>query len=436
MTSEIAIMNREAIALAADSAITLGEGEKTWQTANKIFTLSKYHPVGIMIYGNASFMGVPWETIVKLYRKRIGRKSFDTIESCAKHFLEFLKSSKDIISPSAYEEYFVSTVGSYYEYMLSELEEEVDNTFESKSELKKEPQIVTTNEFLQLAFELIKKYHAGWTDSGFFEGFSNSDVKKTLRKHQGTIDELIKAVFEKLPLEAEPRYQLAEIAASIFYKEYSINQGMLSGVVIAGFGETELFPALQEFVVQGIIDGKLPCMKTRKTSINYETSAVVVPFAQREMVDIFMAGVHPDYQELIDSLLKKLVEEIPKAVLDIIPQLNRDDRRNVDKKLTKISAEVLQELQNQMDEYRQLNFINTVTSVVASLPKTELSQMAEALVSLTSLKRKVSMQLETVSGPIDVAVISKGDGFIWIKRKHYFGPDLNPQFFNKYFMEE
>lgn len=43
--------------------------------------------------------------------------------------------------------------------------------------------------------------------------------------------------------------------------------------------------------------------------------------------------------------------------------------------------------------------------------------MAEALLSITSLKRKMSISLETVGGPIDVAVITKGDGFIWVKRK-------------------
>ncbi len=43
------------------------------------------------------------------------------------------------------------------------------------------------------------------------------------------------------------------------------------------------------------------------------------------------------------------------------------------------------------------------------------------------------MDAETVGGPIDVAVISKGDGFIWIKRKHYFSPELNPQFFANYY---
>lgn len=41
--------------------------------------------------------------------------------------------------------------------------------------------------------------------------------------------------------------------------------------------------------------------------------------------------------------------------------------------------------------------------------------------------------MATVGGPIDVAIISKGDGFIWIKRKHYFKKELNPQFFEGYF---
>jgi hypothetical protein len=43
------------------------------------------------------------------------------------------------------------------------------------------------------------------------------------------------------------------------------------------------------------------------------------------------------------------------------------------------------------------------------------------------------MDPETVGGPIDVAVISKGDGFVWIKRKHYFVPELNHHFFANYF---
>lgn len=34
-----------------------------------------------------------------------------------------------------------------------------------------------------------------------------------------------------------------------------------------------------------------------------------------------------------------------------------------------------------------------------------------------SFKRKISDSLETVSDPIDVAVITKHEGFIWVKNK-------------------
>ena len=48
-----------------------------------------------------------------------------------------------------------------------------------------------------------------------------------------------------------------------------------------------------------------------------------------------------------------------------------------------------------------------------------------------SLKERVTQPTESVGGAIDVAVISKGDGFIWIKRKRYFDPDLNLRFIAK-----
>ena len=42
--------------------------------------LSKYHPVGVMIYGNAELLGVSWETAIKSYREILGSNPFDTVE--------------------------------------------------------------------------------------------------------------------------------------------------------------------------------------------------------------------------------------------------------------------------------------------------------------------------------------------------------------------
>src|SRR5579859_811984 len=109
MTAEVAILNKSAIALAADSAVTLGgEHGKIYNTVNKLFTLSKRHPVGVMIYGNAEFMGVPFETIIKLYRERRRDRSAKTIDLYASDFKKFLRSK--IFVSTAQEDANVSRI--------------------------------------------------------------------------------------------------------------------------------------------------------------------------------------------------------------------------------------------------------------------------------------------------------------------------------------
>ena len=76
---------------------------------------------------------------------------------------------------------------------------------------------------------------------------------------------------------------------------------------------------------------------------------------------------------------------------------------------------------------QQGRYFSPVRETIAVLPKDELAAMAEAFVNLTKFRRRVTPVAETVSGPIDVAVITKGDGFVWIRRKHYFAPDINPR---------
>ncbi len=93
MTAEIGMLNKYAVALAADSAVTVRSGDgksKVYNSANKLFKLSHYEPIGIMIYGDASFMGVPWETIIKLYNKKLAKTSFRLVEDYANDFLDYV----------------------------------------------------------------------------------------------------------------------------------------------------------------------------------------------------------------------------------------------------------------------------------------------------------------------------------------------------------
>src|SRR5690606_31959567 len=80
----------------------------------------------------------------------------------------------------------------------------------------------------------------------------------------------------------------------------------------------------------------------------------------------------------------------------------------------------------------QVQYSEPIMQMVSLLPKNELPDLPESLVAITSQKRQVSRDAEPIAGPVDVALISKGEGFVRIKRKHYFKPELNPQFSQNY----
>jgi hypothetical protein len=97
--------------------------------------------------------------------------------------------------------------------------------------------------------------------------------------------------------------------------------------------------------------------------------------------------------------------------------------------LAKIKQKASEDYGSGVVDYLHKEHTLPMRSVLGSLPFDELAELAHTLVLLESLKERVTSNSASVSGPIDVAVISKNDGFIWIKRKHYFDPQLNPRYF-------
>ena len=94
MTAIVGILNKHGIAVAADSAETIGNGIKIYNKANKIFNLSKYHPIGAAVYGSANFGDlVPWDIVFKLYRKDIGKLCLPKIEDYVNSFVSFIEGS-------------------------------------------------------------------------------------------------------------------------------------------------------------------------------------------------------------------------------------------------------------------------------------------------------------------------------------------------------
>jgi hypothetical protein len=211
-------------------------------------------------------------------------------------------------------------------------------------------------------------------------------------------------------------------------------------VVIAGFGKSDFFPGLRCYKVDSIIGGKLRILEDRRRSqiTPWDETASVIAFAQSEMVELFMEGIDGDFRDFVESFLSaSLFEGYPSMLGRILKKLvTPRHKERILRKLRGAAKRLATAWDAAMVGYSRKMHTDPIVDIVAQLPKEELAAMAEALVNLTSFKRHVTRQAETVGGPIDVAVISRGDGFIWIKRKHYFRPELNPQFSANYYRED
>ena len=111
MTAEVIIMNREAVALAADSAVTFQSG-KIFNSANKLYMLAPGYSVGVLVFNNAAFMGVSWELIIKLYRDVLvsENKRLDNLQDYAKNFVSFIENNEALLFPKEVQaDYFKAT---------------------------------------------------------------------------------------------------------------------------------------------------------------------------------------------------------------------------------------------------------------------------------------------------------------------------------------
>ncbi|KAA0012474.1 MAG: hypothetical protein FE041_03285 [Thermoplasmata archaeon] len=429
MTSEVAIMNTQAIALASDSAVTFGQrGQyKIKYSANKIFRLSETQPVGIMTYGNANFMGLPWETIIKLFRKKIGRDKYNYLEDYINEFFNFLED-KSIFTELLQKRELYGLSIIIFGSILNEIKKKVKYIIQKTGK-------ITEYKIKQISDEIINKRYIEIDRRAILKGRKKADMFEIMRNYQKEIDKAIKDVFQELPMFKKSVKRLHRLMALFCIRDIFLPTNR-SGIVIAGFGEKDLFPKIYDYWLDIIINNKLKKKLRKRNVITYDNRATISYFAQGEMVYSFMEGIDPYLLEANNKYLKEnIFDKYPEIIVGEISGLNKAQKEQLKEKLKEKSRKLYETYIKEMKTYRQVNHVKPIMDVVKVLPKDELALMAETLVNLQSFKRKVSREFETVGGPIDVAVISKGDGFTWIKRKQYFKPELNKHLYLKQYIE-
>ncbi len=425
MTAEIAILNKSAVALATDSAVTISVGneqEKIFDSADKLFELTNSDPIGVMIYNTMDFMGTPLAVLVKEFRKRCAE--FDTVSDAAKAFLQYLqddgKTAPDLIKNNL--------LISIFQPFFKALQEEIDD-------------------------KILEAIRAGDLPEDF-KGFSNDILEKSIDRRlkilkQVKVASFVGATSTKITLDKNSKDLLARLTSEFLPNiSKSNNEKLLefcisfvrkdifsngkTGIVIAGFGKKDRFPSLIWFETDGMLCGHLKYKEADFVDVDRSgTRAAVMPFAQKDMIERFLYGLDESIERNINEYCREAVPEIAKSLLTKAELKNGNDLASLKDQAHSAENEFLDKLEEGVFKQVRETSRKGIEDMVEFMPKPEMAKMAEALIDLTSIKRRVTRGMETVGGPVDVAVISKSEGFVWVKRKHYFSSELNGRYVNR-----
>lgn len=415
MTTEVVVLNALGVALAADSAVTVGGpgASKTFTSADKIFALARDRPVAIMIYGGAGLLRVPWETLVAMYRDGPGRDAdFVSLDDYAEAFFGFLQDRQALLFPREAQDLHVALAT---DAVLALIRQRAEAAMAEVAPGAPADERDVVGVLGRIASDALVEVEGG-DDIPDLPDDCTDQIRSA---HGAQIWDAIDSVFGEIP--ASVARGLADLVVASMVRQLSVRwRPRASGLVIAGFGSDDVYPQARVFRVVGVAADTLIRYQTGASDISHvgEQGALAV-FAQGEMVQRFMEGVDPTYQEGVEAMVAYLVRQWPAEVMATIPGLRQPTRERVLSALAEASDEVLERMQRGMAEARERVFGGPVTDIVSILPASELAALAESLVTFTAFKRRMSWDAETVGGPIDVAVITRGDGLTWFRRKRH-----------------
>ena len=312
MTVVVGVLNKKGVAIAADSAVTnqvrtispigeiTDEKEKIVNSGNKMLRISDVIPVSAMVVNNANLLGVPWDVIIRWYRKQRGKVEFSSVEELVKDFLDFIPK----------QEFFIANAFKMNWPYTTEL------VFSGYGTDQGYPQLI----YLKI------------------NGVANSQL-----------------IFSKNDLQI-----------------HTISEENPSAIQY--FGQIEIAATLTENALE---NEEVNALYLRMSEIFTSTTKLLTKKG------LIKTGT-PNFN-------------FGKRFLSIMENYHKDERKRW-------------------------------IEVVKDYSLQQMAALAENLINATELYQQITFEKEYVGGLIDLAVITKVDGFQWLNRKSWYTPSIGGQY--------
>ena len=415
MTALVGILNKRAAVLAADSALTVVKGDKMkiYNTTTKIFQLSKDNHVAVMFFQNVDFMDVPWEVIFKLYYDKRGDRQFDTIKEYAEDFYLFLRKEKFFCSNDQQKDYLYGELVTYYNNVKSAA---IDNMQKEIAAMGDDEAVDEEALLRRHLKDCITEVDAMVSDAAVNPGLE--DVSEKEIRSYGK--EALKTLEETIGDDGLPKDMFDDWVGGFTNYIRSMLYYNGTGIVFVGYGRNDLFPSLLPSYVSGAFNNRLRYYLDMSglNEIGEGCSASITPFAQGDVMLTLMKGIAPNFYEKVVELHTQSLSDEREKIVALLQAQGVDE--DIVKKVRDVdTADIEKRHSNSMDAYMQEEYIDGIVNAVESFNVEDMANMTENLVSITSLQRHFSSSDETVGGPIDVAVITRAEGFTWVRHKNF-----------------
>lgn len=408
MSVGVCIINRNGIALAADSAGTYTGNKMFYNSMNKVFSLSRKYVYGAITCGATTIYNVSIDQVLKEFRTYLDSRE---------HISDFFE-----ILPLF--EAFINQNSSYYKFDLAEANHcnglIKDLVVDWGNKIKT---VATEVDAENKISEILNQLETVMRGSLKIDNYDVSAyIKTTYNDYFNMLIGMIVPELNNFPTQKECFW---DYICNYFNLSLTNETNNYMGLFFAGYGHCDAFPKFTHIELYRVVGGKI---KYRLVE-NYEESnnhAQIVPLAQPDVILTFCKGIS---NRFINYIPQK-VESIINSKIDALPDTFTIDQKNALKtSLSSSKAEIASAINTTI----QNDNVKPILDSVQLIPLPEMGFLAESLVNITSLKRTFAIDgnQQTVGGPTDVAVMSKGDGFVWIKRKHYFDKQMNPDYIMK-----
>lgn len=394
MSVGVCVINRNGIALAADSAGTFNGNEMFYNSMNKVFSLSHNNVAGAIIYGNLSIYNVSVEQIMKEFSVYM-----DSQEDINDFFEVLPMFQKFIKNKNLYYKFDKAETG-YCQNWIKNLSVEWGNKLKI---------IIDSPNFISEANQLLLEFKDVLTS---LPKIMNYDISEYINdKYLDYYDKIINIVVPDIKNYTDIKTQLWEYICLFFNLQIKDEVKSRTGLFFAGYGKNDAFPKYIEIDLYTVINGEVK-FKVSSTFEEKNNQGQIKPLAQDDVILTFCKGISTTFVNYIPQKVGELITQ----KIDELPSSYTSDQKD---DLKKILLNCKVELSNAINAQIQNNNVNPIFRSVDLLPLSEMAFLAENLVNITSLKRLYSLdgRQQTVGGPTDVAIISKGDGFVWIKNK-------------------